>query len=1544
MKHIHPIGKTRESYRQRQQRGVGRGQAARRGSTLLIVIALLGLLSLLGFVFYTFAAQERSNAEYFSEAAKGETDPGLSADTLFDWGLEQLIVGPPNYLKQSALWGKRHALISQVYGRDLTPHTGEGVDPSNPAHVALGLLNPIDSPAVRGGFERNWVQNTNYPDPAVDYTYPDINNMFLGYFGQTFDNNNNSTVTIGSTTYQRHVMVPSFVRPELLRSGGAHLTDWYQNPLTTAKTFRPHPRHVYIDGQDNNVRRFLDANNPADMTIITGLTGGSSGFPFEPADLTGGNAAVKGEMGVWSNSVPGIYELDADNDNDPTNGNEGIWMDLAFYIQERDDGAMYTPLHSMTVYDADGLFNLNIHGNLAGNLNLAAARFGGPGQSRVAESNTGVGGPSEVNPLWAFTTNPGAIGAAAFGPHQTFFGHVPADRGELANMEWWFLNMGRAEYSGGSVSDLIAGRWGELNRLSNGVASMNLAQFPGPGVRGLDDDYNQLNGEAVAGAPGFGQPMDYRGGGRYVQVGNYKVPNLVRPITGNPSRWLRYDQYHTRGTVQWRNTLGGTLMTNVSASNPLIDDPLEIIVDPDHKKDPFDEPFGPQDMAILHLRNSDINSAEDRPETRVPDLAPVNFSTNGATNAAGSDIRSRFTTLSWDQKSLNFPGFGGALSVTRGEVTNIDGRGTYLFPPRFGSVQLSTTVGAQTTDPFRTQLRRLLEIRAKNKSNFKRQFRLGVHGVLDVERQPNRPGDQWAGPLVYRPLTPHPTNGSITVIPPVSPLPPFPPTTASEQEFWARFDRQKMARDIYVMLYTLGGGSDTTNYTGTNDHSNTMTPSNPADLVYTTTQLREMAQFAVNLVDALDRDNVITAFEYDRNLGDTPDPMNPMTVLRSGWNLDDDAYTSDAGPEERAVVYGVEAQQLTISESLGITSAQIGGMGLDHQATMYDDTTQKRQFVYVELRNASPFSVALGATSSTSANRGVWRIRRDDDNQSTIIGDENACTFLAGAGTIAPGGQFVIGSSDGSDVLGALHRSSDFRVNYAMVAPPGEYHLIAPRRPDFGTVPDITTVPSAANGQPKCDLDLVHGSHAGRFQLNSGPIGAFPRNVPPSTNSFDIVLERRQNPTLLGAGIGQNAWVEVDRTTVRFEPFNIKDGTTALQISDQNVNTPNNDLLNQLKSRERSEPFRRRTPLELQFNGSIPAFNDGIRYSTLGHQVASLPVVGSDRNSRSPAQFSVWQPHFDRDFLSIGELMAVPLYGPANATRYLYASRTPPRSQSPARVAGAKILQPQPAGNTNTLLNNRWYRLFEFWEVPTPTHRELGNPLNVKRVPGKVNPNTIRHPEVLAGLIDDPEVYTRNLTNASLHLPSTDGGDQNLNGGRRDWWAQFIRSRDTRDSTTGLFLPGMTGSNPFRSLSFVGNGNASIDNTLLRGLPIDLDDGNSGTNRRLFELGRNAEHSAGSVDFYTRHRLLSKVLNNATTRSNVFIVYMSVEFFEVYHDVTNNAYRIGGKFDVDDDGDLTNDGHRGFFVIDRSDAEQAYDPSTRTFDWRKMVKHRTTIH
>ncbi|HBL43008.1 MAG TPA: hypothetical protein DDZ90_06390, partial [Planctomycetaceae bacterium] len=81
--------------------------------------------------------------------------------------------------------------------------------------------------------------------------------------------------------------------------------------------------------------------------------------------------------------------------------------------------------------------------------------------------------------------------------------------------------------------------------------------------------------------------------------------------------------------------------------------------------------------------------------------------------------------------------------------------------------------------------------------------------------------------VTTRPLTPHPGedvngngaldigigedlngNGILDILPSTAintgwyayNLPAYPPTTQEQKEFWARYDRQLMARDIYVLL------------------------------------------------------------------------------------------------------------------------------------------------------------------------------------------------------------------------------------------------------------------------------------------------------------------------------------------------------------------------------------------------------------------------------------------------------------------------------------------------------------------------------------------------------------------------------------------------------------------------------------------------------------------------------------------------------------------------------------------------------------------------
>ena len=128
---------------------------------------------------------------------------------------------------------------------------------------------------------------------------------------------------------------------------------------------------------------------------------------------------------------------------------------------------------------------------------------------------------------------------------------------------------------------------------------------------------------------------------------------------------------------------------------------------------------------------------------------------------------------------------------------------------------------------------------------------------------------------------------------------------------------------------------------------------------------------------------------------------------------------------------------------------------------------------------------------------------------------------------------------------------------------------------------------------------------------------------------------------------------------------------------------------------------------------------------------------------------------------------------------------------------------------------------------------------------------------------------------------------------------------------------------------------SSIGDTILRPLPITT------SGRRLFELGTenttipaSDEFLNGTVDPTLRHRLLSKVVNNSTTRSNCFVVFVTIGMFECV-EKSDGSIRVGGQIDVDGDGQP--DMHRAVFIIDRSNAEEAYDKASKTFDWKKLI-------
>src|SRR5262245_20317906 len=115
------------------------GHTDRKGSVLIVVIGLLLALMLVGITFFTFAVQEHSSAEYYADAAKVFGVP--NADALFDFALDQLIIGPAEGNKQSALWPGRYSLVPNMIGM-----FGPNANPADP----LGITSPLDNHPYNG--------------------------------------------------------------------------------------------------------------------------------------------------------------------------------------------------------------------------------------------------------------------------------------------------------------------------------------------------------------------------------------------------------------------------------------------------------------------------------------------------------------------------------------------------------------------------------------------------------------------------------------------------------------------------------------------------------------------------------------------------------------------------------------------------------------------------------------------------------------------------------------------------------------------------------------------------------------------------------------------------------------------------------------------------------------------------------------------------------------------------------------------------------------------------------------------------------------------------------------------------------------------------------------------------------------------------------------------------------------------------------------------------------------------------------------------------
>jgi hypothetical protein len=1205
---------------------------------------------------------------------------------------------------------------------------------------------------------------------------------------------------------------------------------------------------------------------------------------------------------------------------------------------------------------------------------------------------------------------------------------------------------------------------------------------------------------------------------------------------------------------------------------------------------------------VQYNNSTTFVSGNQQPGNRYWEYASGNWDGTSPMNSAGVPVG----------PFLQFPPM--VLSTSLTNTTGMDD----LVPVQVDTPNGSNPLNKASAEPFRMELAALIGAKLNDPVTFvnsttsnkytpapyqyrssqspatpwQQQLRLNINRFLTTANPAVAFGSSiqqnQQNPLRYRDLTPHPTTAQWNNLttPSVaisgSSTGSFVTDSASFatrpdlQEYWARRDRQQMARDIYVMLYMFGSGYETEdlNLNGSLDTgedlpnngitmaNRTTTPwpplgdkqldsfvdcsavpnqpsttGNPIRPLYQDWQLYEMAQFAVNIVDSLDRDSVITMFEFDMDLQD-------------GWNLDDNPYgtaeSTTAFPNaaaagrvnpatDRGVVFGVEGQQLAFNEALVVVAPYVqkdtsmgagkDNTGTDHPATAWNDALRDRTFTYLELSNVGPYDLPLSNSNwqimvLNPANQGNAPLNPPTSNAWTLL-------TLTQPNSVASAGQpYTIGSYN-YDATDAGTSGFASPVSRFVVDPIWSTTVSTNPDPAFKVpaqsqiVPGYNYTNAATPGFPALNLDLVASfSTANSYSLTDGnynPInaqggfldmtltspnstaGTAPTTGVVSGGAFQngifyqstFILRRRLNldrpaptigPTLSGSlNDTDNPWIEVDRITY----WNQSPQTPQVNTSGVffNVLAPNDTQLGgaanvaadiqakliRLQSRERRQPLdgyegatpgsasnTTNPPVLAPFPPTVPVAtgtqptasvtftfsgSSRVQFDQNGYNLGGVGVANAQYNTIGQTnyytyntlstRFTLWQPHFDRDFASVADLLSIPLYGPSSVTQYLASpdksSLNTLTSETPLPattgnlymplVAQAKILRPQyPANigaaqtslpaNYNPKFDNRWYRVLELLEVPPRENQQVETtlltqypwlfPQALQRTQGKMNPNTWRFGENLFALLDDSTTFGVGQYTASgynfmdgYYQDTISASDGLESASPRNWWFQTLYARDGYDPTassifnsinnlTGnkqvkLYLPGTPSSRPFRSLSHFDAApvndqiynRSSTDDTLLRTLPYDLTGNTASTldKRGLFEartqsdLASQSQSPSNTIDYYTRQRLLSKISGNTTPRSNVFLVWLTVGFFEAYEAVpaqmtgttpTQSAVlQIGAEMT-----DQTR--HRGFFIVDRSVLEDAWIPlqldvnnkpvpGTGIYDYSKFVKYRKTL-
>ncbi len=690
----------------------------------------------------------------------------------------------------------------------------------------------------------------------IDYNIPDYQNMYMAWISPT----PNSSVPV--------TVLPSYHRPDLINywmKTREHITTWDTTNVALLRQICLRP-------------------NPVDHPNFSGSNPNMDGVSNFTTNI------------VWQTSTSPTPPWDVDNDGDGVP--DSVWIDLGYPVQSTADGRLYKPLFAILCLDLDGRLNVNTAGTTeqiaASHTATPAGPYAGGNASPALPRGLGTG-PAEIDVTAMVGLPPAGSSVSKTGFDKTDFTAMISRKSGVT------FDGRYGDASSGTPQAGIPGTFDKLGLIKH-------FQYP-------DDTFNMTSVPFSLSA--YGSPsdlwgrmtvaLDFRGQPYY-----YK-PNLTNTTYATPNMW-QGEMLNSPYDLNLSRDLGSAGVA--------------------YQANTADNPFTVYELERL-LRRQDIDSQE-LPQ-RLWQLSGIASKNN--TPQVQLQLPRELTTDSWDPPvpSTTYPpkarqGVAALAPAERYSAHHITEMVTGLM--------LSNTnnpTGSMTNATVNAAIRDLLpeDLIAGLRMNINRPFGIGRdadgNGIVDEPTGSELTGTAnhgawWTMGNLYSSLGQAYSNYKTAFLNLTNGMNVTGPKANDKNRRRVNaneelMSRQLMARYLYVLARLFIDDKFLVSPNNKWFQNDPFDPSIQGDQAKMyKASVRRIAQWAINVVDFMDADSIMTPFEYDLFPFSTvdlitmqpKDPANPGRTWCVDGIIDDGSgnISADDTKSWRGLVWGCERPEL----------------------------------------------------------------------------------------------------------------------------------------------------------------------------------------------------------------------------------------------------------------------------------------------------------------------------------------------------------------------------------------------------------------------------------------------------------------------------------------------------------------------------------------------------------------------------------------------------------------------------------------------------------